>query len=53
MRLGDDILMLDRNDRNVDADHFAGLAGKIAGTGDYVFGGDLPLSVVIFHKPSG
>ncbi len=49
MRLVDDILMLDRNDRNVDADHLAGLAGKGARAGDDVLGDDLAL--VCRHLP--
>ncbi|MNS47477.1 hypothetical protein D3C72_800080 [compost metagenome] len=43
VRLGNDILMFDRNDRNVDADHLAGLAGKGARAGDDMFGDDLAL----------
>ena len=41
MRLGDDILMLHRHDRNVEPDHAPGLAGEAAGGADDVFAGDL------------
>ena len=43
MRLGDDILVLDRDDRNVDAQHLAGLAHEIAGRRDDVLAGDVAL----------
>ena len=43
MRLGDDVLVLDGNDRDVEADHRAGAAGEIAGGGDDVLAGDVAL----------
>src|SRR5690606_3356031 len=43
MRLGHDVLVLDRDHRDVDADHLSRLAGEVAGTGDDVFGSDLAL----------
>jgi hypothetical protein len=51
MRLGDDILVLDRDDRDVEAEHLAGLTHEIAGGGHQVLagyvaliGGDLPFA---------
>ncbi len=43
MRLGHDILVLDRDDGNVDTEHLAGLAHEIAGRRDNVFAGDVAL----------
>jgi hypothetical protein len=43
MGLGDDVLVLDRDDRNVEADHGTRLAGKVAGARDHVLAGDLAL----------
>ena len=43
MRLGDDILVLDRDHRNVEPDHAARLAGEIAGCADHMLAGDLAL----------
>ena len=43
MRFGDDILVLDRDDRNVEPDHRAGLAREIAGRRDDVLAGDVAL----------
>jgi hypothetical protein len=43
MRFGDDVLVLDRDDRNIEADHGTRLAGKVAGTRDHVLAGDLAL----------
>ena len=43
VRLGDDILVLDRDDRDVEAEHRAGLAHEIAGRGDDVLAGDVAL----------
>ena len=51
MRLGDDILMLDRDDRNIQPDHAACLAREVAGGADHMLacdlalvGGDFPLA---------
>ena len=51
MRLGDDVLMLDRDDRNVQPDHAACLAREVAGGADHMLacdlalvGGDFPLA---------
>ena len=41
MRLGHDVLVLDRNDRNVEANHPAGLAGKITRSRHDVFSSDV------------
>src|SRR3546814_1306906 len=49
MRVGDDILVFDRDDGNIDAHHLAGLAGKIASAGNHVLGGDFAL--VGGHRP--
>ena len=49
MRLGDDVLVLDRDDRHVEADHRAGLAREIAGRRDDVLAGDVAL--VGLHQP--
>ena len=49
MRLGDDVLMLDRDDRNVQPDHAACLAREVAGGADHMLACDLALSV-IFHS---
>ena len=43
MRLGDDILVLHRDDRHVEADHAAGLAGEIAGRRHDVLADDVAL----------
>src|SRR5690606_29772118 len=40
MRLGDDELVLDRDHRDIQADHRAGLAGKAAGGAHDVLAGD-------------
>ncbi len=43
MRLGDDVLVLDRDHRNIETHHGAGLAREVAGAGDHVFAGDVAL----------
>ena len=43
MRLGDDVLVLHRNDRNADPDHAAGLAGETARSRDDVLADDVAL----------
>ena len=43
VRLSDDVLMLDGDNRHVQANHRAGLAGKIAGARHDVFGNDVAL----------
>ena len=43
MRLGDDVLVLDRDRRDVEPDHGAGLAGEVAGGADHVLAGDVAL----------
>ena len=49
VRFGDDVLVLHRDHRDVDPDHLACLAGKIAGAGDHVIGGEDLL--VRLHMP--
>ncbi len=43
MRLGDDVLVLDRHHRDVEPDHGAGLTDEVAGGADHVLAGDLAL----------
>ncbi len=43
MRLGHDILVLDRNDRDLQPHHAPGLAGEIAGARHDVLAGDVAL----------
>jgi hypothetical protein len=43
MRLGDDVLVLDGDDRNVESHHGAGLAREVARRRDDVFAGDVAL----------
>ena len=43
MRLGDDVLVLDGDDRNVEADHGRGLARIVAGRRDHVLASDVAL----------
>ncbi len=43
VRLGHDVLVLDRDDRNIEPDHGAGLAREIAGRRDHVLAGDVAL----------
>ena len=40
MRLGHDVLVLDRDHRDVEPDHGAGLAREVAGGADHVLAGD-------------
>ena len=49
MRFGDDVLVLDRNHRNVEADHGACLPGEVSGRGDDVLAGNVAL--VSLHHP--
>ena len=43
MGLGDDVLVLHRDDRHVEADHGPGPPGEVAGAGDHVLAGDVAL----------
>ncbi len=43
MRLGDDVLVLDGDDGDIEADHGAGRAREVAGAGDDVIAGDVAL----------
>ena len=54
-RLGDQVLVDHRDDRDVDTRHGAELGGVVAGGVDDVVAGDLflPLSVMTFQRPSG
>ncbi len=49
MRLGDDVLMLHRNDRNIDPDHATRITGEIARGGDDVLASNVAL--VGHHLP--
>ena len=53
VRLGDDVLVLDRDDRDVETEHGARLAGEVAGRADDVVGGDVALVGADHPAPVG
>ena len=50
MRLGDDVLVLDRDDRDVETDERPGAAGEIAAARHHVLAGDV--AFVGAHQPA-
>ena len=49
MSLGDDVLVLNRNNRNIEPEHLTGLAHKVARRRDQMLTGDVAL--VGLHQP--